>query len=149
MFKDNPKLLQDALDVADVGKILQKRTGGGGGMLSSLVQAGALIDIFTGLPTGQRPKRGSGLILLGPAVLGRILSTKGGAKWLSEGVNIPASKHLRNAPTQVIRLLRAAQKAQQGRITLPTVEQTRERKFKQQQSQRLGQKGLFGRKGFF
>jgi hypothetical protein len=107
---DSMKHLKDVMDVANLGEILQRPTGGGGGMVAQLTQAGAIIDLAIGLPSGQAPKKGTGLILAGPALMGRLLSTPGGAKWFSEGVQGPVgAKHV---PAQVIRLLRGAYSSQ-------------------------------------
>jgi len=110
MFKSGEHL-QSVMDVANLGEILQSPTGGGGGMLVQLTQAGGIIDLAIGLPTGQAPKKGTALILVGPALMGRLLSTEGGAKWLSEGIGPTGARH---APTQVLRLLRSAYAAQQS-----------------------------------
>ena len=109
---DSMEHLKNVLDVANLGEIIQAPTGGGGGMVAQLTQAGAIIDLAVGIPSGQRPKKGSGLILIGPALMGRLLSTPSGAKWFSEGVKGPIGA--KQVPAQVLRLLRAAYSAQQG-----------------------------------
>lgn len=108
---DDPKHFQDVLDIANLGEILQSPTGGGGGMIAQLTQAGAIIDLTVGLPTGQGIKKGSGVILIGPALLGRILSTPTGAKWLSTGFKLNNAKYWAKVPPVVVRILREANQA--------------------------------------
>ena len=89
---DSPEHLRDVLDIGELGAILQAPTGGGGGMIVQLTQAGAVVEIGTGLFTGQPGiRKGSGAILFGPAILGRMLSNPTATKWLSEGLLLPAN----------------------------------------------------------
>lgn len=113
---DSPEHLRNVMDVADLGEILQSPTGGAG-MLMQLTQASGIVDLAVGLPTGKAPRKGSGLILVGPALMGRLLSTKGGAKWLSEGIKSPAGA--KYVPQNVIRLLMGAYNAQHPQYTKP------------------------------
>lgn len=90
MFPD-PKHLEDVLDIGRMGTIVRTPVGGGGGMVAQLTQAGAIIDLAIGIPAGQPMKRGSSLILIGPAVVGRIMASPTGADLLSSGVKISAN----------------------------------------------------------
>ncbi len=108
---DSPQHFQDVLDLANLGEIIQAPTGGGGGMIAQLTQAGAIISGIGGLgliATGQESKwrQGTGAILLGPAILGRIISTPSGAKWLSTGFKTQNPKFWAKMPPVVARILR-------------------------------------------
>ena len=109
---DSPQHFQDVLDLANLGEIIQAPTGGGGGMVAQLTQAGAIIDLTVGLPTGQGLKKGSGVILLGPALIGRLFSTPAGARWLSTGFKTQNPKFWAKMPPVVARIIREYSQAQ-------------------------------------
>jgi hypothetical protein len=108
---DSPQHYQDVLDIAKLGEIITAPTGGGGGMVAQLTQAGAIIDLGVGLPTGKGLKKGSGVILLGPALLGRIMATPSGAKWFSTGFKLNNAKYWAKMPPAVVRILREVNQA--------------------------------------
>ena len=80
-----PKELSDIRSVAGIKSVLQRDTGGGGKMLVQIAQGGAVVS----LATGAFPKSGTA-ILLGPYAMGRLLMSKTGGKWLTEGLKVPA-----------------------------------------------------------
>ena len=72
-------------DFATTVKLIQDRLSTGtGGMLIQLVQGGALLHLVTG-----GPKLLDIPILIGPEVMARIMVSKTGAKWLTEGLRMP------------------------------------------------------------
>ena len=91
----------------------------GAGVLMALTQAGSIVQTATGgvaMILGQTPipdpwkkflTGGGAVILIGPAVLGRIMTSPGGVKWLTEGMKTPAiiGVPLKKAPAGVIRIL--------------------------------------------
>lgn len=113
IFPD-PEHLKIIKDIAKMGEILQSPTGGGAGMLAQLTQASAIRDAVVGLPTGESLSKESSLILLGPAIAGRIIASKTGAKWLSKGMFDSIAKGavgrniVSEIPPTVIRALRMA-----------------------------------------
>jgi hypothetical protein len=86
-----PEELASIHNFAKAGQALQKRAGGGGGMLIQLMQAGAIGSIGVGLTTGNTGATASGAtILIGPKVLAKMLLNPTAAKWLTAGFSIPA-----------------------------------------------------------
>lgn len=78
-------------NVANIGTQLQKRAGGGGGMLVQLMQASGLIGVATGAATGNPELAQSGAaVLFGPYVLSKMLTNPATAKWLAQGFTTPA-----------------------------------------------------------
>jgi len=96
--------VKDLFDIARVGQIIQAPTGGGGGMIIQLTQAAELAIAGKGIVTG-RPKL-PGVILWGPAIVGRILSTKTGAELISQGLRMPVGS--KGAGVLIARLTREA-----------------------------------------
>lgn len=78
-------------NVVNIGTQLQKRAGGGGGMLVQLMQASGLIGVATGAATGNAELAQSGAaVLFGPYVLSKMLTNPTTAKWLAQGFSTPA-----------------------------------------------------------
>lgn len=99
----NGQELASIRSVGKLGEILQKPTGGSGGMVIQLMQAGAAMNLLTGgLPELTKE---SYTILFGPPVLSRMLANPTFAKYLSTGFRVPRSSPV--AATLVMRLLRA------------------------------------------
>jgi hypothetical protein len=89
--------------IGKMGEMLQKPTGGSGGMVIQLMQAGAAINLLTGgIPdlTGE-----SATILFGPPVLSRMLANPIFSKYLSSGLRMPRSSPA--AAALVTRLVKA------------------------------------------
>ncbi len=86
-----PGMLNEIRNVIKLGRLVQDPIGrGGGSMVIQLTQAGAIISIASGIGSENKGLQAGGTaILLGPAILGRLLTTKGGAKWLAEGFEMP------------------------------------------------------------
>ncbi len=113
--------------IGELGRLLQRPTGGSGGMLIQLTQAGAVLNLsrmaFGGAPVlaGE-----TGAILIGPPILSRMLANPTWSKWLSSGFQLP--RHMPAASALATRLLRtttqikrelqneARQKAREDRI---------------------------------
>jgi len=72
--------------IGKTAQIIQKRLGGGGDVLVKLVQGSAIVGTVA---TGFAP--GAGVILLGPAAISRIFTSKNKllSKWFLEGFTIP------------------------------------------------------------
>ena len=85
------KEIENFEDTARILAIIQSKTGGQAGALR-FVQGAAAAGIITaplaGKEMGQQITKGSGILLLGPAVLGRMMTTPWFNKMLSEGYRI-------------------------------------------------------------
>lgn len=126
----SPEHYQNVMDIADLADIIKAPTGGGGGIIASITQAGAIVSAATGIGMIVQGKdsniqRGAGVILLGPAILGRIMSTPTGAKWLSEGLKTQNPKVWNNVPPAVVRILKGAYNANKVEESKSYIEQTR------------------------
>jgi hypothetical protein len=77
---------------ARIMALMQAKTGGHAGALR-FVQGAALAGVATGPllgeQVGKKTTRASSAILVGPAVLGRLMATPGFGKWLKEGFEAP------------------------------------------------------------
>jgi len=89
--------------IGKLGEILQKPTGGSGGMVIQLMQAGAAMQLLSGqLPNlvGE-----STTVLLGPSVVSRMIANPKWSKLLSTGMKMPRGSP--EAAAVMARLLRA------------------------------------------
>lgn len=94
-------------EIGNIAKLVQEPIGrGGGSMVMQLTQAGAIVGTATGLVEGTAPRTSAAGILLGPAGVGKLLTSPKGAKWLSEGLKTP--RWSSNATALAIRILKAA-----------------------------------------
>lgn len=87
-FIGEMKGLVNALKVAR-----QEQSEGTGRMLIQLRQGGAVLALAGGAMLSDEFSNellgSAGLVLLGPAVLGRLMTSPGGAQWLTEGLKTP------------------------------------------------------------
>ena len=77
---------RDSLNI--LARAQQKIGEGTGRMLIQLTQGGALIDLAVGIP-GGRFRKVSAVIILGPVVLAKLMTSKVGKKFLTEGLLTP------------------------------------------------------------
>lgn len=95
-------------EAARILAIIQARTGGHSGALR-FVQGSALAAIlasplYSDLPGGRATAAGSGMILIGPTVLARLMAKPGFAKWLSEGYQaLPGTQQYVAFGTRLVR----------------------------------------------
>ena len=83
----NGQELYSIKSIGRLGELIQRPTGGSGGMVIQLMQAGAAMQLLSGkLPelSGE-----SAIVLMGPPVLSRMLANPKWAKWLAEGYRLP------------------------------------------------------------
>lgn len=87
-----PKEISNVRDSARILGIIQAQTGGQSGALR-FVQGSALAGVaaspFVDKPVGKQVGRASGVLLIGPAVLGRMMTMTTFNKLLSEGLKAP------------------------------------------------------------
>lgn len=103
--------LQRIRNVATLGTQMQKKIGGGGGMLVQLMQASGLVGVATGLATGNTDLAGSGAaVLFGPYALSKMLTNPVTARYLTRGFRTPAGT--KEAATITAKLLAEAAKYQ-------------------------------------
>jgi hypothetical protein len=126
---DDPGHLAAVRDLARTAQIVQKPTGSGAAIWVKLAQMGAIVGL-AGF-RGEAKMADLGVIAV-PGVAGRIMSSRTGAKWLSEGLRLPvnvsrevAEKWVRNAPAPVIRILRAAYLAREKKQQAPAGQELR------------------------
>jgi len=99
----NQQELTSIHSIGKMGELLQKPTGGSGGMVIQLMQAGAAMNLLTG--GAPQLTKESYTVLFGPPILSRMLANPTFAKYLSAGFRMP-----RNSPAAaalVTRLLLA------------------------------------------
>ena len=83
----NPQELASIRSIGKMGEILQKPTGGSGGMVIQLMQAGAAMNLLTGgVPQLTRE---SAAVLIAPPVLSRMIANPTFSKWLGSGFRMP------------------------------------------------------------
>jgi hypothetical protein len=83
--------LQRIYNVAKIGETVQRPTGGGGGMLVQLMQGSGAVGLVTGLTTGRNDvAASSGIVLIAPNVLARMVLSPAGSRYLMQGFRIPA-----------------------------------------------------------
>ena len=99
----NPQELASIRSIGKMGEILQKPTGGSGGMVIQLMQAGAAMNLLTGgVPQLTRE---SAAVLIAPPVLSRMIANPTFSKWLGSGFRMPRSSPA--AAALVTRILKA------------------------------------------
>ncbi len=99
----NPQELASIRSIGKMGEILQKPTGGSGGMVIQLMQAGAAMNLLTGgIPQLTRE---SAAVLIAPPVLSRMIANPTFSKWLGAGFRMPRSSPA--ATALVTRILKA------------------------------------------
>ena len=99
----NPQELASIRSIGKMGEILQKPTGGSGGMVIQLMQAGAAMNLLTGgIPQLTRE---SAAVLIAPPVLSRMIANPTFSKWLGSGFRMPSSSPA--AAALVARILKA------------------------------------------
>jgi len=93
-------------DIGRVGEILQRPTGGSGGVVIQLMQAGAAMQLISGkLPELTSE---SGVVLIAPTVLSRMIANPKWSKLLSTGMKMP--RYSPEAAALMTRLIRAKYK---------------------------------------
>ena len=102
MFK--PQQLKDLKDIARLGAILGEPTGGGGGILAPLMEAGAVAGLLT---HPVRSAKASSTVLGGLGLLGKVMSNERSAMWLVRGLRNPAKIQF-YSQRAVAELIRAA-----------------------------------------
>jgi len=109
MGDDTLKTIYNGQEIASIhsigkmGELLQKPTGGSGGMVIQLMQAGAAINLLTGgLPQLTQE---SAAVLIAPPVLSRMIANPTFSKWLSAGFKMPQGSAA--AAALVTRLIKA------------------------------------------
>jgi hypothetical protein len=107
----NGEELRAIESIGELGRIMQRPTGGSGGMLIQLKQAGAVIQLLglVGLST-ERFTATSGTLVIGPPVLSRMIANPKWSKWLAQGYKMPANSP--QALALATRIGRAVHKAQ-------------------------------------
>lgn len=99
----NQQELASIRSVGKLGEILQKPTGGSGGMVIQLMQAGAAMNLLTGgIPQLTQE---SAAVLIAPPVLSRMIANPTFSKWLGSGFRMPRSSPA--AAALVTRILKA------------------------------------------
>lgn len=99
----NPQELASIRSIGKMGEILQKPTGGSGGMVIQLMQAGAAMNLLTGgVPQLTRE---SAAVLIAPPVLSRMIANPAFSKWLGAGFKMPRSSPA--AAALIARILKA------------------------------------------
>lgn len=99
----NQQELASIRSIGKMGEILQKPTGGSGGMVIQLMQAGAAMNLLTGgIPQLTQE---SAAVLIAPPVLSRMIANPTFSKWLGTGFRMPRSSPA--AAALVTRLLKA------------------------------------------
>ena len=99
----NPQELASIRSIGKMGEILQKPTGGSGGMVIQLMQAGAAMNLLTG--GFPQLTRESAAVLIAPPVLSRMIANPTFSKWLGAGFRMPRSSPA--AAALVTRILKA------------------------------------------
>lgn len=98
----NQQELASIRSIGKMGELLQKPTGGSGGMVIQLMQAGAAMNLLTGgIP---RLTEESAAVLIGPPVLSRMIANPTFSKWLGAGFRMPKASP--QAAALVTRLLK-------------------------------------------
>jgi hypothetical protein len=107
---DSPEHLQDVMDVAKMGDLIQAAPSGASKPMVAvgLLQAGTLVDALQRVASGQTPRKGTSIILAGPALIGRVLARPTGAKWLSVGFKSNNPNFWSNVPAPIVRIIREA-----------------------------------------
>ncbi len=85
----NQQELASIRSIGKMGEILQKPTGGSGGMVIQLMQAGAAMNLLTG--GFPQLTRESAAVLIAPPVLSRMIANPTFSKWLGAGFKMPRS----------------------------------------------------------
>lgn len=76
--------------IGRLGELLQAPTGGSGGMLVQLMQAGAVLNLGRMVVGGEKVLGGESVaIVIGPPALSRMLANPTWSKWLSTGFRTP------------------------------------------------------------
>lgn len=82
--------LRAITSIGELGQLMQRPTGGSGGMLIQLTQAGAVLNLGRMVLGGAPALTGeTTVILVGPPVLSRMLANPHWAKLLSVGIKLP------------------------------------------------------------
>jgi hypothetical protein len=85
------KELDQIYKVALTGETIQKPIASGGGMLVQLMQGSGAIGLVTGQLSGRNDVRNTGaIVMLGPAVLARMMLNPTSARYLTAGFKLPA-----------------------------------------------------------
>jgi hypothetical protein len=101
---NNPGELKQVNDLVRAVETTQRaKPGGQGSVAIQLTQPGALLQIAgaIGATTTPFPKTAAAVIL-GPAVMAKVLASPGGAKWLTEGFKAPAGSEQAARATGII-----------------------------------------------
>lgn len=122
----NPQELASIRSIGKMGEILQKPTGGSGGMVIQLMQAGAAMNLLTGgVPQLTRE---SAAVLIAPPVLSRMIANPTFSKWLGSGFRMPRSSPA--AAALVTRILKAKVKIEREmKAEKQDVKETQQRPF--------------------
>ncbi len=84
------RLYKDIMDVADISSIMQEKGAAGGKMVMQLTQSGQVVMTLARAASGETPKSGMlATLVVTPFMMGRLLTSQGGAKLLSQGFKTP------------------------------------------------------------
>jgi len=125
----NGQELQSIRSIGKLATMMQKPTGGSGGMLIQLTQAGAVLNLGRMAVGGAPALSGeSGAILIGPPILSRMLANPKWSKWLSTGIKLPkgtpAASAMATRLSRVIMQIKREQ-AKEKKIETPSVRELR------------------------
>jgi hypothetical protein len=107
IFPDK-QLYKDIMDVAEIAHIFQDRGAASGKMVMQLTQSGQVIMTGANIMAGKPAKTGTlASLVVTPLMLGRLFTTRSGAKLLSEGFKTPVWSP--QAAGLIIRIMKAAE----------------------------------------
>lgn len=131
------------MDVADLGSILQEKGATGGKMVMQLTQSGQVVMTLARAATGEKTQKGMlTSLVITPLMLGRILNSPTGSKWLAEGFTTPITS------PKVSGLVAKIAKLTGGEKPITPISDWVKQRFQKRQEPTLRQLRGFGGRGY-